>query len=256
MSILAQLIHSSDEGIVEHVLWCFNYISEEGDNERVAAVCNVGVIPKTVKLLLKTKNERIAELAFKLCGNIALGSCEKIEILLEHGFLNILSNNIESRTKRRRKETCWVICNIAAEKVLLEKLFQSDILTKTISVMQKDDLEVRIEATHIIKNVLDNCDNEQLEQLMKRDLIGILLRNSEMHNPVALIDVSLDVLRKILHHGNTLLEAGSHKLNVYTKQIFEINGNVVLEKLQKHSNPTIYDKIVKLFDDYFTFDVV
>lgn len=176
--------------------------------------------------------------------------------MLDHGLIKVLSENLDSRKKDRRKETCWFICNIAAEKALLDALFQSDLLTKAFDIMQNDAPAIREEATHIFDNILDNCTSIQMEALIKKGLLEIVVKNLEFNNPAGLLKISLKALRKILEKGNPTQDVNRPQFNPYTNRIFEIKANTILEELQQYPDDEIFEKVGKIFDDFFTFDVI
>ena len=47
-------------------------------------MAGVGVVPRVIKILKSTNNEKLNVLAFRLCGNIAMGDSDKIEVSHYH----------------------------------------------------------------------------------------------------------------------------------------------------------------------------
>ena len=52
--------------------------------------------------------------ALKTLGNFAAGNENQTQKLIEHGFFNLACTLIKSPKKAIRRETCWILSNIAA----------------------------------------------------------------------------------------------------------------------------------------------
>lgn len=170
--------------------------------------------------------------------------------------MDILTKHLEHRKKHKRKEACWVVGNLVAEKKLIGHILESSVFTKVFHLIQMDQPDIRTDATFIVKNALDNLSYEELEIFVKKGIMEMIIRNMDMQYPIDLIDISLDTLRKILERGAAQAELEGHRINLFTHRVFETKGNVTLEELQKHKNPDIFAKFCRLLDDFFAYDVV
>ena len=140
---------------------------------------------------------------------------------------------------------------------MIAKLFEAEVYSKSLYTLQNEEDDLKLEASHVFEITLANCGIDEVRELIRKGLIESVLKNSEFENPPNLIDISLDILRRLLHHGQTMVVSGNpQKGNPVAQRIFEIKGDLTLEQLQKHKNPDIYHKVSKLFDDFFICDYV
>ena len=81
----------------------------------------------------------------KVLGNIVAGNPLQTQAVIEAGTLSYLAKLIFHEKRSIRKETCWVISNIAAgTQQQIKALIQNDFLLILESVIKNDESDVRI----------------------------------------------------------------------------------------------------------------
>ncbi|CAI0476400.1 unnamed protein product [Linum tenue] len=112
---LARLIHSNEEEVLTDACWALSYLSD-GTNDKIQAVIEAGVCPRLVELLLHPSPSVLIP-ALRTVGTIVTGDDLQTQCIINHQallcLLNLLTNNYKKSIK---KEACWNISNITAEK--------------------------------------------------------------------------------------------------------------------------------------------
>ena len=104
---------------------------------------------------------------------------------------------------------------------------------------------MRREATWAICNACTEGNEEQLHLLIEE---GVLFALVEMlaSSDVQLLELVLDALVPIL-----AVDAARQSATGYCTMLETLGGLQLLEKLQLHSNPTIYQKVVALLKAHY-----
>lgn len=247
LPVLGDIIKSKvDPDTMVDAAWALSYISD-GNDERIQPVIDLGVLPFLMQMMLSGNNALIVP-ALRTIGNLVSGNDRQTQAVLEAGALNALLPLLSHSKKNVRKETCWVLSNIAAGTTdQLNSLFLvPELLPLVLKQLTSAEWDVRREAAWVISNIATSGKRQHIGHLVE---IGGLRALCELLSvgEVKIILISLDAIEAILKHGKDI-----DNCETYIRLIDEASGIDALEKLQEHENQKVYDRSVEILSNYFT----
>ncbi|KAH3767565.1 Importin subunit alpha-1b [Pelomyxa schiedti] len=151
-STLAALLQCSDMGIIEDTILSLRSLS--GITEFSKHIISLGMCPNIVRSL-GINNISVQVPAIRILGTIALGSHEDTQAVIDAGVLPKLLPLLHSPARSVKKETCWLLSNIAAgirEQVRLIAA-EPGLFERVIELMSASEaLDIRMEAAWIVCN--------------------------------------------------------------------------------------------------------
>ena len=251
---LANLLQNSgnkNKDVLVDVCWALSYLSD-GDEQRIQAVVNSGVASTLVALLDASLDEHVTKVPSSLVnpiirtfGNIVSGNDTQTQAVIDCGILGRANSLLRHSRKNVKKETCWLLSNIAAgtHSQIVSLLSTKNLLGQVISLAEKAEWEVRKEATWVISNIATGGNDDHIQFIVEIGAIPALC--SMLSIPDAkMIIVALEALDRILCIGEKL-GAG------YVTLVDEADGIDLLERLQEHDNENVYIKTVDIIEKYF-----
>jgi hypothetical protein len=251
LPVLARLLYHHDDQILIDTLWSVSYLSE-GDNHRIQAVIEAGVVRRCVELLLH-KNTLVQTPALRALGNMVTGDDAQTQIVLNCGVLPPLCTLLDNPKRVIRKEACWTISNITAgSSEQIQLVINAGIFPKLIHLAGQADFDVKKEASWCLSNATSGGTPEHIKYFVTQDIIPPLLTLLEVPD-VRLISLGLDALEKILvvGSGSAVREDGT---NPYLEIIDSHDGLTLLEGLQSHEQSDIYEKVIRILRTYACVD--
>jgi len=249
LPMLAHLLaRSNDADTTVDACWALSYISD-GDNDRIVAVVDQGVVPALVTMLKTEKTLQIIP-ALRTIGNIVSGNDKCTQAVVDSDFLPAAAMLLENPKKNIRKETCWALSNIAAGSAAqLAQLMQYPKLISGIleALSQSSEWDVRKEAAWVVSNVATSGQVAHLSTLVEEGVVEPLC-DLLTQGDSKIILVALDALESILKLG---VSQGS---TTYAQMIQDCQGVDRMENLQEHKNQEVYEKVVLLLETYFGAD--
>ncbi|KAF9358162.1 Importin alpha subunit (Karyopherin alpha subunit) (Serine-rich RNA polymerase I suppressor protein) [Mortierella sp. AD094] len=253
LSVLAKLIHSTDDDVLIDACWAMSYLSD-GTNEKIQAVIESGVCRRIVELLTHHMAS-VQTPALRTVGNIVTGDDVQTQVIINCGALQALLALLASPKDNIRKEACWTISNITAgTSVQIQSVIDANLIPPLIAVLQNADFKSKKEACWAISNATSGGLNkpDQIRYLVSqgciKPLCDILLC---MDNKI--IHVALDGLENILKVGEMDKEH-TNGVNQFSIFIEDCGGMEKIHNLQAHDNADIYRKAYGLIDKYFAED--
>jgi len=254
LTILAQLIHKDDYMTLEYVLKSLQSLTESRDETTLNEISTYGFIPRIMKFV-NNEDESISSKALHIVGNFALGSPEVTKQLVEHNIFHMLPNIIDSRNKSFRHEGCYILGNILTDKFKEHNMLIVHKIMPIIIQRLEDDVEgIRAEAANCISSFVFNCSLDEVQLLVSQGVIESLLPNLLKTSNSKLLTLTLKALFRILAHGEELVKTIGD--NPYTSRIMQSNAGQLLEDLQKHQDPEIYNLVSGILDKFFNTDFV
>lgn len=241
---LAHLLKMDNKEALMDACWALSYLSD-GPNERVRAVMAGEGITSNIVALLQHDSHSILSPAVRVLGNFVSGDDEETQAVLDAGVLNHVNRLLTFPNRGIRKETCWLLSNIAAgNQNQINKLIRS---TKDIQVIirhvREAEWEVRKEATWVVANIATGGRVEHVHWLVELGAIEALCSVLE----VADAKITLVVLDAL----DMILKVGKDSSRAYTGFVDECDGLDKIEALQEHQNNEVYQKVVHLIETYF-----
>jgi len=249
LPILARLIYSIDDEVLTDACWALSYLSD-GPNEKIQAVLEVGVGRRMVELLIHP-SPAVQTPALRTVGNIVTGDDLQTQVIINVSVLPCLLTLLHSQKKGIRKEACWTISNITAgNKFQIQAVMDANIFPILIELLNSGDFDIKKEAAWAISNATSGGTPEQIRYLVSQGCIPPLC-DLLSSNDARIIMVALEGLENILRSGEGENEEQIEYVNPYTGIIEECDGLDKIEQLQGHPNHEIYDKAIKILEDYF-----
>jgi hypothetical protein len=236
---------SSDEARTD-ALWALSYLSD-GEDFRIQAVVDSGqVVPHAMNALRCEKASLMAP-ALRILGNIVTGNAEQTQAVLDAGILGIVPKLLENSRKSIRKETTWLLSNIAAgtSEQVSQICMNHSLVCSLIGLSRYAPWEVRKEAIWCISNLCSSgtATPKQIQMLVDNDVIEAMSDVLDLTDAV-LVLVALDAIESIL-------KLGKERGKSYHVFFEEADGISKLENLQHHTNDKVYDKAVELIETYY-----
>lgn len=255
LPVLAAVLASHDDlDTLSDALWALSYISD-GNDERIQTLldCNgpAPLIPVLVKMLTSDKVQLIVP-ALRALGNVASGNDSQTQAVVNANVLPALGTLLQHSKKNIRKETCWMLSNIAAgNRAQLVKLMNTPNLVQEVlgQLSCSNDWEVRKEATWVLSNIVTSgggIDNlHYISEVVRMGAIGAVCNLLDVAD-AKLVIVALEALESIMK-GGVALQSSEEYINL----VEEADGVEKLENLQEHENEEIYQKSVSIIENYF-----
>ena len=182
-----------DSETLPDLLWVLSCLSECSDGVR-SRLLHEGFLSFLMALL----SSRVAALslvlltpAIRTVGNFLTGSEAETQLVLDSGFVPVLSQLLRFPEQQVVKEACWAASNVAAGSVEQKQaLFdQHGLLSAVTEAAVSSSLSTRKEATWVLCNLCEGGTDSQLDGLVAlgvvRTLTASLLHPSQHIYPVA-----------------------------------------------------------------------
>ena len=152
--------------------------------------------------------------------------------------------------KSIKKEACWTISNITAgNKDQIQAIVENNIVPPLIYLLAHAEFDIKKEAAWAVSNATSGGTHQQISYLVEMGAIKPLC-DLIVCSDARIVTVALEGLENILKVGEAL-RAQDGAPNQYAQLIDEAEGLEKIENLQNHNNNDIYDKAVKIMEEYF-----
>lgn len=242
---MARLLHHHDEEVMTDAAWALSYLTD-GDNTKIQACVDAGVTKRLVELMAYSKTSIITP-ALRAVGNIVTGTDSQTQAVLDAGALRSFSPLLQSPKENIRKETCWTISNITAgSETQIQAVCDSNLIPQMIGLLDSGDFRTRKEAAWAISNLTSGGNRDQILYLVHQ---GVIKPFSDLLTvqDAKLIEVLLDATTNILKAGQQP-DGGNPFADYYD----QAGGMEHIEQLQNHENEKIYEKSLKIIEQYFS----
>lgn len=249
LATLSHLVYFDDEEVLTDACWALSYLSD-GDNDKIKAVVESGVVKRVVELLLH-QSVSVQTPSLRTVGNIVTGDDIQTQFVINVSALPCLLNLLNSPKKSIRKEACWTISNITAgNKEQIGAVIESNVIPPLISILTNADFDVKKEAAWAISNATSGGTPEQIKFLVDQGCIEPLCNLLGVHDS-RIISVALEGLENILRVGQKEKDATGAEFNEYARAIEAVGGLDKIEGLQHHSNQEVYEKAARILEVFF-----
>lgn len=245
---LAELICHNDEEVLTDSCWALSYLSD-GPNDKIQAVIDAGVCRRLVDLLMNP-SPAVQTPALRTVGNIVTGNDEQTQFIINHRALPCLLALLGSPKKGIRKEACWTISNITAGiSDQIQAVIDNNIIPPLVQLLVGAEFDIRKEAAWAISNATSGGTPQQIKFLVSQGCIRPLCDLLGVTDP-KIVTIALEGLENILKVGEAdAKETGMN--NDMATYIADADGLNRIEDLQHHSNQEIYDKCIKILEQYY-----
>ena len=234
----------NDQSTVVDACWALSYLSD-GSADRIERVVELDVVDSLVQMLASGQTQAIVP-ALRTLGNIVSGEDHQTQAVVDGGALSVVVPLLSHAKKNIRKETCWLLSNVAAgNKSQLSALVNTPHLIEgtLCQLSSAAEWDVRKEAAWVISNIATGGTRAHVVKLIEHGAIEPLCDLLDV-GEVRILLVAMEALESILKHGE------SAKLNVAV-MVDQAEGVDKLELLQEHENKEVYDRAVRIIEKYF-----
>jgi len=246
---LAVLLYSTDETVLADACWAVSFLSE-GDNNKIQAVIESGVVRRIVELL-RHSSPSVQTPALRAVGNIVTGTDAQTQTIINAGCLDASSHLLKSPKVGLRKEACWMISNITAGiQAQIQAVIHANLVLPLIEILKNDDdFQIKKEAMWAIVNAISGGNREQIMYLVECGSIEPLCDLLDCAD-IKIIPVVLEALENMLNVGK---DSANNGKNPVADLIEEAKGLDKIKEFQQHETDNISQKSCNIIDKYFTF---
>ncbi|KAH3766345.1 importin subunit alpha-1 [Pelomyxa schiedti] len=244
IATLVGLLQCSDVDVMSDVAWTLSYLTDSPPC--VKMIISTGTIIPSLVRLLSLNNVQVCLPAVRALGNVATGSAEETQSLIDAGIFQAVTPFLLGVKKILKKESIWLLSNIAGgTKEQVAAICQSGVVPHVVTCLSSGDLEIHREACWVICNCIETNDCGVLRYMISMGVIeplrALLERYSVNYTQSKLIILILTALQKLLATGTET----PNKLWASNSRLSD-----TVSDLQLHRNTTIYSMATQLLDKY------
>jgi len=252
LATLANLINASDVEVLTDACWALTYLSD-GQTDTINAVIQAGVCPRLIELL-QHSSPLVQTPALRAVGNIVTGDDAQTQVILQSGCLPLLLPLLSHSKKAIRKECCWAISNITAgNRDQIQCIIDNGLIPPVLEHLNTSDFDIKKEAAWVISNATAGGSPQQIEYLIEAGAIKPMVDLLSVSD-AKVIGVALEALDNMLKLGKQKQHELGTATNVVADLIEQCEGLTKIESLQEDNNDDVYQKAIKLIEDYFPLD--
>lgn len=202
------------------------------DNDKIELFLNSSSF---LILCEEIKNPDCQTEIIRICSNICSGTNKQALRILEKGLLDLLWSSINSDNYELLYFIYFAISNIAGGCIQQLKILTSHpIFYSSFNGLLSPNDKVRIESSFIVKNYLSHATEQMKSNILNPQFIAGIITALQYPDPLFICN---------------LLTVFEEFIKVKGKQDFYLNEyDKVVEQLETHQNPEIYEKCLKILD--------
>ena len=243
LPLLAQiLLTCTDIDTIVDAVWALSYVSD-GDNSRIQAVIDLGVVPRLVEMLSSNSSQVVVP-ALRTLGNLVTGDDSQTQAAINAGVLSVLVPLFNHAKKNIRKEVCWLLSNIAAgtQDQITALTNTPELLVSVIRQLSAAaEWEVRKEASWVVANIASVGKAHHVHQLAAAGAVSALCELLDVGD-VKCLNMAMETIETILKNDSD---------GKYVQLVDEAGGIDKLESLQHHENEEVYTRSVRILETFF-----
>jgi len=254
LPVLSGLLHHHDKEVVTDACWAISYISD-GPLDRIQRVLQANVIERIISMLT-SPSVAMQTPALRTVGNIVTGNDIQTQVIIDNGALTAFHFLLNHPRRAIKKEACWCLSNITAGSVdQIQAIISADLYPVILQLMDAPEYEVKKEAVWCIANTTSGGTKDQLRYLVDIGILIPLCRILTLYD-LKIVTVALEALENFLQLGlDDMKEKGLNE-NPYAQLVVQCGGLELIEALQEHQSPELYNQSVAVIETYFQYDEV
>lgn len=226
-------------------LWAVSKLVEL-DDIVIESLIKSDVIRKIISLLTSDTPE-IQLPALILIGNVLTRSFYFTSVAISFSAVEVLGKLIDSDRPSIQKSATWAVSNICAgSQKQLDRVLRSNIIPKLIKAACNCTQGLKKEIAFTLSNSIASGSRNQILSLVEVGVIQALCKLIQ-ENDTEIILIALEGLNLLLR----LQEKSDTTENEFTSIIEECGGLSIIENLQLHDNPFVFEAARGLIENYF-----
>ncbi|XP_069135629.1 importin subunit alpha-8-like [Argopecten irradians] len=232
---------AENEGILTEVSWVLTYLAASG--KFTEEIVRLGILTQIVDILVQlvSTNPHMFQIVTPLLrclGNICSGPDECTQMACTNpSLLPTLAAYLSSSHRHIRKETLWVLSNIAGEPHTCHTIAFGPLLPVILDQVT-GAYDIKMEALYLLCNIAYHGE-ELCLQLLSNGMLQKVAPLLKSHD-VEVLNLVLSLIEMMLR----MTKEGKKKLE-------ESGGLEGLEALEYHNNPQIHEQSCNLLETYF-----
>lgn len=193
---------SESPQVLTSILWAVFNLSLH-DSDRIEKLLKFQEITNAALKYSVGDNFKLAMVCLKVLGNIASSTSIHTQILLDHGVLKCIKQNLASDHSELRKEAYFALSNIVAGAAsqISEVFAHENLIKEAVKGVIDSNSEVKIEAWHVFKNILHSHNKDFALKLPNSGLVPILSSALAAENDAKILEMALTFCEDLLIAG-------------------------------------------------------
>jgi hypothetical protein len=172
-----------------------------------------------------------------LASNVCSGTYSHTQKVLDKGILDLLWTYLNTDDDELLYVIYFSIQNIAAGTVAQLKILSSHcVFYSSLNGLMSQKARIRNEASYIVRNYLKHSSEEMKARLLNDQFVQAIIQAMEHKDPEFISNLLTVFEEFVKVKGN--------------QEFYMKNYDAVVEKLQTHQNPLVFDKCIQILQSY------
>lgn len=247
IEIFKKLAKFEDEDIFDEVVMGFSLLSN-GENKRIEAVINSGLVPKLISAL-NSKQSQIK--ALKTVANIASGDPCQAQVLFDLNILGHLNMLGSSKIKIIRKEVAYTISNlVGGTSPQVSAIVNHPVAQRAMKLLVDKDFEVKRESSYIFANISKTADDPDILNLVEQGVFLFFSEALTVQDPRIILNL-LEFVKRSLKSGRLQAGSSSPELNPVIGPLEFSKCTEIITILTAHMNDSIRNLAFYILETFF-----
>ena len=228
---------------VDTLFQSIRMIDKLADTGHIDPIIESGLIRQLVSFLIHVE-DKLKALTLKVLINIAAGTDEQTQAVLDHGFLKYFPGLFLSKNENIVIDALWLLSNIAGgNQEQTQAVIDAGFIPNIINALDKGSNDKQRWAVEVIYSISAKRSTKQIMFLVDNGVIAPLCSVLTLTYNEILVTALYTIY-------NILKSINGHKTTV-AKDIIRCGGLASIQKLEKDNNFRIHKIAFEIIDEFF-----